>query len=167
MKYVFEKTVKVAGVKRSTGEIVPASEIPAGHLDSLLRQGHVSEYVETDAASRFAAAMTAGLPDEAEEALKAAAAEIDRLRQRGAAMAVENKKLRDENAFLTAEFEKLEADVKAAKLAAEKKSAAEPDPTTDEKLAATEPDPKPPEAKAEPPKIGPAKPPELKAGGKK
>lgn len=164
-KYVFEKAVKVAGVRFAAGTVaavgsVEDGKIPPGHLDSLLRQGMVTEYEEADAASRFAAAMTAGIDGPTDEDMRAAVAEIDRLRQRGAAMAVENKSLREENVLLTAEVNKLETELKAAK--AGEKSAAEPEPTPDEKPA----DPKA-EAKSEPPKIGPAKPPELKAGGKK
>lgn len=42
VRYRFEKTVKVAGVVRREGEVVPAADIPAGSLGSLLRMRQVS-----------------------------------------------------------------------------------------------------------------------------
>lgn len=56
-RFQFQSNLKVAGVKRRSGEVVPESQIPTGHLESMLRQGQVTEFVESDLAQAFAAAM--------------------------------------------------------------------------------------------------------------
>jgi hypothetical protein len=148
-QYRFEKTLKVAGRLRAAGDVVPATDIPAGSLEPLLRLGHV---VEHDPAEAFAALMAGGpvrgdlatLPDgfpatrsgPTDEDMRAAIAEIDRLRTRVAELDAAAAK---------------PTDPPAAPVVAPAGAAAEDLPV---------------EGKAKAPAIGPSKPPELKAGKK-
>jgi hypothetical protein len=164
----FEQTVKVAGVLRTAGTVVPASEIPSGNLESLARLGQVSAYDPDAPATGFVEFMEGALPSgeparpgPTVEDMRKAVEEIDRrgelLREKHAALVaagVENEALKNRVAELEAAANK-PAQTEQQRLTDD----GDPNPPVEEKD-------KPVEAKAKPPTVGPSKPPELKAGKK-
>lgn len=150
------------GVKLAAGRVFTAREVNQGSIDAMLRLGQCVAFDETKAPAGF----TASGPSE--EDMRGAVSEIDRLRKR---LAERDDELAAAEVNLDLAKSVIEDLKQKQQLAAQEQLKLQQQLTAESQRLTDDgnPHPEPPkavEAEAKAPKLGPSKPPELKAAKK-